>query len=797
MDWCLLTLFLGAILSLFLPIVPEFSLLVLILCLSFALLFIKKYRYFALLSIAACWILLAANQYRQNNEHKNVNIYHQGSTTIEVIGKVSSIGHIKGEALRFNFEVHTLNGKKLANPYRIRLRWDNPLYWIQQGQTWQFLVKVKPAHGLSNLGGFNYQTWLMQQNVFATGYVKKSAKTLMINEQSTIRAMRYKKFYSLMPKHELSAIIMALGFGERGLLTSAHWQVLSATATQHLIAISGLHIGLIAVSVLLILRGLVKYFPIKWCIKQAWCQGLTQRKLTYIPIIGSCVVATYYSYLAGFSIPTLRALIMLYLYWFMRSLGINLTAPRTLLITIFMILVIWPLNILSVSFWLSISALTIIFLTTWRFPIAKIKSDKSISTLPDLANTRYRAFKEKTGLWLKSLLVLQLALTVIMLPIAGSLSYQLPLMAYFANIVAVPAMSFSTIPLTLASVILLPLSETLSLYCMTLALKTLDVIWYWLTIITSIEWAIVPVSAAKLSLILCLIWIIIFVIIYHVKWRYVLVPSLIFCGYYITFIVKSGIDNTWLVNVFDVGHGLAIVIEKNDQILVYDTGAAYPSGFNLSQVALTPYLNYRGYRSIDKVIISHNDNDHAGGLAYLREHYYIGNVMANSPHLSPQSSCLAGQNFDWQGLNFHVLSPASKQGENNDDSCVIKVTDGYHSVLLTGDISKRVERKLVQNNKLKNILISDLLIAPHHGSKSSSSGKFLSAVSPRVAIFSTGYLNQWHMPSLEIRRRYASQNIQTFNTASQGMIVVKFSQKSMKVESFREDIKPFWFINTL
>lgn len=796
MDWCLLTLFLGAILSLFLPIVPEFSLLVLILCLSFALLFIKKYRYFALLSFAVCWTLLAASQYRYHSEQKNENNYRQVATTIEVIGKVSSIGHIKGEALRFNFDVDAINGTQLANPYRIRLRWDKPLYWIQQGQVWQFLVKIKPAHGLANLGGFNYQTWLMQQKILATGYVKKSPKTLMINDQSTIRAMRYKKFYSLMPEHELSAIIIALGFGERGLLTSAHWQILSATATQHLIAISGLHIGLVAVSVLFLLRIFVKNVPIKWFIKQAWFNGLTQKKLIYIPIVGSCVVATYYSYLAGFSIPTLRALIMLYLYWSMRSLGINLTVPRTLLITIFIILVIWPLNVLSASFWLSISALTIIFLTTWRFPVASITRDKSKKVTSHAVSTRYSSYKAKAGHWLKSLLLLQLALTVIMLPIAGSLSYQLPLMAYFANIVAVPAMSFSTIPLTLASVILLPLSETLALYCMELALLTLDVIWHWLTIIANMEWALISVSAFKLNVILCLVCITIFTVIYHLKWRYILVPSLIFCGYCITFIVKSRVDNIWHLSALDVGHGLAIVIEKNNQVLIYDTGAAYPSGFNLSQVALAPYLNYRGYRSIDKIIISHNDNDHAGGLAFLREHYYVGNVMANSLQLSPQSSCLAGQRFDWQGLDFYVLSPASKLGENNDDSCVIKISDGHHSVLLTGDISKRVERRLVQDKTLNNMLISDLLIAPHHGSKSSSSGKFLSAVSPRVAIFSTGYLNQWHMPSDEIRRRYAHQNIQTFNTATQGMIRVKFNQKNMAVETFRGEIKPFWFINS-
>jgi competence protein ComEC len=266
-------------------------------------------------------------------------------------------------------------------------------------------------------------------------------------------------------------------------------------------------------------------------------------------------------------------------------------------------------------------------------------------------------------------------------------------------------------------------------------------------------------------------------------------------------------DKSWQVSVLDVGHGLAIVIEKNNHVFIYDTGASYPSGFNMADAAILPYLAHQGYQSIDGVIISHNDNDHAGGLRHLRAKIPIERVIANDSKLNPDSECLSGQNFSWQGLEFEVLSPMQAHGDKNDDSCVVIISDGIHRVLLPGDISVKQERRLLSVASIRNKLSSDLLIVPHHGSKSSSSRQFLTAVSPHYAVFSAGYLNRWHMPTDKISARYNAFNITTFNTAELGMVTFKFSpkytrkqaakavKKNIEVSNYSQDMRPYWFVN--
>jgi competence protein ComEC len=240
----------------------------------------------------------------------------------------------------------------------------------------------------------------------------------------------------------------------------------------------------------------------------------------------------------------------------------------------------------------------------------------------------------------------------------------------------------------------------------------------------------------------------------------------------------------------------------------------------MADAAILPYLKHQGYQVIDGVIISHNDNDHAGGLRHLRAKIAIRRVIANDLALKPDHHCISGQRFIWQGLVFEVLSPMQADGDKNDDSCVVTISDGFHRVLLPGDISIKQEKRLLNVAGMAKKLSSDILIAPHHGSKSSSSRDFLTAVMPRYVVFSTGYLNRWQMPSAEILGRYNSFDIKTFNTVDKGMVTFKFSQTtgdaniepsakddnkgniadtvidaSVEVISYRDDIRPYWFVN--
>ena len=841
MEWWLLTFFISAILSLFIPIVPEFSLLLAILLVSLFLIAINKYRTFAIALFALSWILIAGSQYQHTFDKNNISIKQLHLKEHVIQGEVINIVSTKSGSSRFNFLISHWQGLPVAEKFTVRLTWKAPSKALLQGQEWQLTVKLKPAHGLANVGGFNYQVWLRQQHIVATGYVKADlvGKTLikakqrniLVSEQISWRQQLYQKLKLVLADSMLSPLILALGFGERGELTREHWQVLSATATQHLIAISGLHIGIVAFASLIVIRGMIRLLPLNALLTKHWQLKLMRMNFRYLPIFISCFMAWYYAYLAGFSIPTLRALVMLLLFWSLKLMNININLLRWLLLAVVIILIIWPLSLLSASFWLSISALVIIFSTFTRFTMidTEINTDEnkpplSLNKEPPIAIKsrtwwHLSTVKPKVLLWIKTLVIMQLSLTMAMLPIAASLNYQLPLAAFFANVVAVPVMSVTVIPLSLLAVISLPFSTWLAHFFSEMALISLSFVWRWLTYLAEAKWAVVAISYQQIQVLLLFFILIAFALFFRFsKARFVAILGLFITGITVEHFSEQQ-NEDWQLSVLDVGHGLAIVIEKNRHVFIYDTGASYPSGFNMADAALIPYLKHQGYQSIDGVIISHNDNDHAGGLPHLRSKINIKRIIANDETLNPDGHCISGQRFIWQGLTFDMLSPMNISGNKNDDSCVVSISDGFSQVLLPGDISRKQERRLLNVVGMKDKLVSDLLIAPHHGSKSSSSPQFLKAVAPRYVAFSTGYLNRWKMPSKEILGRYSAFELSTFNTAELGMITFKFSQTirdevaapngeaptknnseshiegTIEVINYRGDTRPYWFVN--
>ena len=314
MEWWLLTFFISAILSLFLPLVPEFSLLLIILMMSLVLLFSAKFRLMAISAIAIIWILLAGSQYKHTLKNNNIDLITLHKQVHLIQGEVRNIVHVKSGNSRFNFLISHWAGQPVTTPFLVRLSWKNAEKPLLQGQQWQLAVKLKPAHGLANIGGFNYQVWLRQQQIVATGYVRadKKAKAMLIsvkrnlllNEQVSWRQTLYQKLIIALGDKPLGGLILALGFGERGKLTTEHWQVLSATATQHLIAISGLHIGIVAIASLMFIRLLTRLLPLNLLLSKRGQLKLMQQNFSYIAVLCSCFMAWYYAYLAGFSIPT-------------------------------------------------------------------------------------------------------------------------------------------------------------------------------------------------------------------------------------------------------------------------------------------------------------------------------------------------------------------------------------------------------------------------------------------------------------------------------------------------------------
>ncbi len=843
MDWWLLTFFLGAILSLFLPEVPAISQLFLLLCLTIGFFLHKKLRLSSGLLLGSLWLLIQAYLYQSQLPNTLVDLMHNKQVFV-VEGDVLSIQSksvvnatkdpqnksqntlVKENNVinRFNFRVSKVNQQELDSPIIVRLSWKKATVAVAQGYKLSLNVKLKPAHGLLNIGSFNYLSWLRANNISATGYVvnpKKGQKNKvyvnqLVKQNSSVRQQLFNKYLRIAPEHELKPILMALAFGERSGLNASHWEILQATGTSHLIAISGLHIGLLASGVYLLMMLCIRYLPLT---NPSW-QSVNIR---YFAIVASLLFAVVYAYLAGFSLPTQRALVMLLLYWSARIFGVRFSAKRLLLITVFILLVFSPFSLFTVSFWLSFYAVVIIFLSLWRFQFWLSKGS---------APWRF----------VKGLLVIQCALTVMLIPIGALFFQKISLISLAANIFAVPWMSAISIPCSLLSVILMPFSESVAQWFIALALQSLSVLWYYLTLLSELPYASIALSWQQQKALLGTGFFL-FLMIYLSPLPYMKIAAKIaaitlvfvfvsvFASSSWTFSDDNAADkNThkrqlsdnftpWQVVFFDVGQGLSVLIKRNGHGVLYDTGAAYPSGFNMSEAVVLPYLQHIGMTKLDKVILSHSDNDHAGGITLLENKITIEELISNDSEISqrPLSACIKGQRFNWQGLTFEVLSPSkislqlknstalnrakdakessfSKQNvtkQKNDDSCVMLISDRTgKTVLLTGDISKKIETQ-IQTSYPK--LSVDILQVPHHGSKTSSSREFVKQLSPQLAVVSAGYLNRWRMPTVSVKQRYLDESIQLLNTAEVGQVVITLKQQDITVQSYIDDLRPFWF----
>lgn len=238
----------------------------------------------------------------------------------------------------------------------------------------------------------------------------------------------------------------------------------------------------------------------------------------------------------------------------------------------------------------------------------------------------------------------------------------------------------------------------------------------------------------------------------------------------------------------DVGQGLSVVVLKGNKALVYDVGAAYPSGFNMADSVLLPFLRSKGLREISALVVSHFDNDHSGSLPALRK------KMAVKSLFTTKDLCRQNWQLTWQGLSVKALWPddPSLYGDNN-SSCVLRISDGYFSLLLTGDIDASVEAKLIA--RYGTALRSNVLIAPHHGSNTSSSMVFINTVKPDFVVFSQGFMNRWGFPKKAVVKRYQETDVQLYRTSKHGQVQISINDREAQVSTFRQKIYPYWYAN--
>ncbi|OQY51418.1 MAG: DNA internalization-related competence protein ComEC/Rec2 [Candidatus Parabeggiatoa sp. nov. 2] len=674
--------------------------------------------------------------------------------------------------------------KDWPNPGHLRLYWyGEPPQPLRPGQQWQLTVRLKRPHGMINPGVFDYEAWLFQRRILATGYVRPKGEQRLLSEPSpfNIDNLRYRLAKAIknelrdLPNTTSTGILIGLAVGERQWITPEQKEVLQETGTAHLIAISGLHIGFVAWLVFLLGRMLWSY---------------AGRAVLWLPAprfaaLFSLSAAFGYALLAGFSLPTQRAFIMVAVavsgIVFARKVAVLYILALALLLVL-----LWdPLAVMSAGFWLSFGAVAV---------IAYFLSRRE----PGLS----RLAKWGRGAW-RTQWVVTLGLFPIILAVFG----YIPLTSPLANAIAIPWVSFAVVPLTLLGTAVISHWPELGSYLLQIAAYTLDALWVFLDYLANVKWGVWQLPIPPLwAVIAAMVGVAILLLPRGFPARRLGLIWLL--PLFFTPPAHPNRGEVWFT-LLDVGQGLAAVVRTQNYVLVYDTGPKICSGFNTGDAVVVPFLLAKGIQRIDKLVISHDNNDHSGGAQSVLANLAVDEVltsatqkiqktltqMPKTPKLADTKvlSCQTGQHWRWDGVDFQILHPPANVVANkkNNRSCVLKVSTEKSAILLPGDIEKRVEFRLAQGYPTN--LKADILIAPHHGSGTSSTESFLEAVQPTIGLFSAGYRNRYRHPKKEIVQRYHRREIKTWNTTQTGAISFRLSADGISAPSLaREEMRRYW-----
>lgn len=658
-----------------------------------------------------------------------------------VEGTVLGLPEKLEQGLRFDFRIEGVQDPPQASlPRHIRLNWYNSRISLKAAERWRLRVRLKQAHGFFNPGGLDYEQWLYAQGIRATGYVRDGPSDQRLGApQQTFTPAVWRQTLSdrlteALAGSDLTGIIKALTMGADGDISNEQWEVFRRTGTAHLVAISGSHISLVA--------GLCFWAARKLCSRLAPLRWSPPR----IAALAAFCAALFYSALAGFAIPTQRALIMIAIVMGGTIGQRNIKPFWTLALALLAVTAYDPLAVLAPGFWLSFAAVALILVAV---------------------SHRLRPPRGWLGLW-KVNWVTSLGLA----PLLLLFFQQVSLIAPIANLLAVPTIGFIAIPLCLLGSALLLVHPRTGTLVLQISEYFLHWIWLALEWLSALPWAQwVHPRPALWTLPLALLGMALLLAPRGIPARslgaILLIPGL-------TARPESSAFGDLKLTLLDVGQGLSTVIRTRNHTLVFDTGARLGSGFDMGAAVIEPFLREQGTAKIDALVISHGDNDHIGGAETLLKRFDVGRVYTSVPDRLPTSAaltCRAGQSWEWDGVRFTMLSPFGAAGSDNDTSCVLRASTASGHVLLTGDIERPAEQILA--HRYGEGLASEVLIAPHHGSNTSSSREFLNVVKPRYALIPAGYLNRYGFPHPKVIERYREIGAKLLNTADAGAITVE------------------------
>lgn len=618
------------------------------------------------------------------------------------------------------------------------------------GQRWQMTLKVRPVHGQLNEGGFDTQRYVLAQHRPVSG---RFIHATPIDLRCDLRARYLSSLSATLAPYAWQPVMLGLGMGERAALGAEVKALMRETGTAHLMAISGLHIALAASLGWLLMRGIQFFLPgnrISW----------------RLPLLFGLTCAAYYAWLTGMQPPALRTVVSLAVWGVLRLSGRQWSPWQVWLCCVAAILFIDPVAILSQSLWLSAFAVAaLIFWYQW-FPLPRLPGGRSVRSVLSLVH-------------------LQMGMMILLLPIQVTIFHGISLTSIVANLVAVPLVTFVTVPLILTGMVLhLSGPAMVESGCWLLADKTLALLVWFLRQLPD-GWY--DIDQRWLGLV-WLPWAGI------VFWRLRIYTNAPFLSLALAMLLtlprgRPARGDEWAVHMLDVGQGLAMVITRNQRAMLYDTGLAWPGGDSAQQL-IVPWLRWHHLRP-DGIILSHEHLDHRGGLETLKKAWpemTVRSPLGWAGHLP----CYRGQRWQWQGLTFTVHWPlAGEVAKGNNGSCVVKVDDGRQSILLTGDVEAPAERRML--SRYWQHLQATLIQVPHHGSSTSSSLPLLQRINGQAALASASRYNAWRLPSTKVIRRYRQQGYRWYDTPHEGQTSVYFSTNGWKILGLRKQLLPRWY----
>ena len=694
---------------------------------------------------------------------------------IQVIGVVAELPRNYEHGQHFSFDVENILTLQAQVPKHIYLSTYNarqiaPLV-LRAGERWQLTLRLKQPHGSSNPYGFDFEAWTLENNVRAVGYVNSKADNMRL--LALVDSLRYRieswretvrdKFNATLPNAPYVGVLSALAVGDQSSIPQAQWQVFTRTGVNHLMSISGLHITMLAS-----LGFVIAY----------WLWRRSFRLTLFLPArkaaaLFALLVALAYALLSGFGVPAQRTVYMVGAVAVALWLNRNFSIGQILSIALLGVLIPDPWAVLSPGFWLSFGAVALILYVT--------------------------ANRIGHPHWLAEYANVQWAMTIGLIPLLLGLFQQASLVSPIANAVAIPLVSFVVIPLTLLGAVF-PLDFSYGNAPLWLAHGVMSwtmMFLEWLNVLPHAVWRQHAPPAWSVAVgILGVLWILL-PRGFPARWLGFLLLLPMFLNR-----PEPPVQGSAHLVIFDVGQGLSVLIQTQHHILLYDTGPDFSGDADSGNRILIPSLRAMGIDKLDGLILTHDDTDHTGGASSIMESLPVDWVSSSLPDAHPLlqrvrnlQHCADGQTWQWDGVDFEMLHPDAGSNDttkisDNNKGCVLRISSGNQHILLTADIEKDSELRLLEKRPDK--LSAALLVVPHHGSKTSSSEAFIAAVHPRYAVFTVGYRNRFGHPKQDIVQQYKNVGASLLRSDEDGAILVDMNAQNLQVERYRKTHRHYW-----